>query len=160
MRFIHILASTCICIGALAGSAVAHKPGQTGTTAGSAPVSVGSKITAKKSVKVDQLAKQPERYVGQTIRLEGTVKKVCQGTGCWVEVEGAKGATFLAKSLDESVLLPMDSAGRKIVVQGTVMRHAAKGHDHEHAHAHGEGEEGHVCPTPTYLLSTQGATLK
>jgi len=117
------------------------------------PVAVGSEITVKKPVKIAKLAKNPEKFVGKTIRIEGTVKAVCQGAGCWVEVRDGSGLTFLAKSLDESVLLPKDSAGRSIVVQGVVTRMAAKPHDHEH-----EGED-HVCPVPTYLISTQGALL-
>ena len=122
-------------------------------TAWAEPVAVGEQITVKKPVKISKLAKDPERFVGKVIRIEGTAKAVCQGAGCWVEVSDAKGVTFLAKSLDESVLLPKDSAGRSIVVQGVVTKMEAKPHDHEH-----EGE-GHTCPVPTYLISTQGALL-
>jgi len=122
-------------------------------TASAEPVAVGTEITVKKPLKISKLAKDPEKFVGKVIRIEGTAKAVCQGAGCWVEVSDAKGVTFLAKSLDESVLLPKDSAGRSIVVQGVVTRMAAKPHDHEH-----EGED-HVCPVPTYLISTQGALL-
>ena len=117
------------------------------------PVAVGAEITVKKPVKLAKLAKSPEKFVGKTIRIEGTALKVCQGAGCWVEVSDGKGVTFLAKSLDESVLLPKDSAGRSIVVQGVVTKMAPKTHDHEH-----EGE-GHECPVPTFLISTQGALL-
>ena len=69
----------------------------------------------------------------------------------------ASGATFLAKSLDESVLLPKDCAGRKIRVQGVVTMMPAKDAEaHQHAdHA----AAGHECPAPTYLISTQGAEL-
>jgi hypothetical protein len=122
-------------------------------SASAEPVAVGAPITVKKPVKIAKLAKSPEKFVGKTIRLEGTAKAVCQGKGCWVEVSDSKGVTFLAKSLDESVLLPKDCAGRAIVVQGTVTRLDAKAHDHEH-----EGE-GHSCPAPTYVISTLGARL-
>lgn len=117
------------------------------------PVQVGAPVTVKKPVKIAQLAKQPERYVGKTVRLEGTVKAVCQGMGCWVEVADGRGASFLAKSLDESVLLPKDCAGRKVVVQGVVTRLEAKAHEHEHA------GDAHECPRPTFLVSTQGVVL-
>ena len=130
--------------------------------AGDAPLTVGAGITARKSVKIADLSKRPDRYVGQTVRIEGTVKAVCQGRGCWVEVQDAKGASFMAKSLDHSVLLPKDCAGRKIVVQGVVTRQAAEGHEHEPAA--GEATEGmaagHTCPAPEYLVATTGAQLK
>jgi hypothetical protein len=122
----------------------------------SAAVRVGAPITVKKATEVDKLAKDPKRYVGRQVRIEGTVKKVCQGAGCWVEVASAKGVTFLAKSLDESVLLPTDCAGRRIVVQGVVTEMPAKGEAHVHAEPPGAD---HECPVPTYLVSTQGAEL-
>lgn len=120
-------------------------------------VRVGASITTKKATHIDKLAKNPKKYVGQTVRIDGTVKQVCQGAGCWVEVASVSGVTFLAKSLDESVLLPKDCAGRKISVQGVVTMLPAKdaaAHQHEEPIA-----EGHSCPAPTYLISTQGAEL-
>jgi hypothetical protein len=82
---------------------------------------------------------------------------VCQGKGCWAEVASAKGASFMAKSLDDAVLLPKDCAGQRIVVQGVVTELAAPG-----AEAHKDHDcktEGHACPTPSYLVSTQGIEL-
>ena len=134
----------------LAATAVAGTPAH-------APVRVGAAITTKKPTAIAALAKDPRKYVGQTVRIDGTVKKVCQGAGCWVEVASSQGVTFLAKSLDESVLLPMDCAGRSIRVQGVVtMLPAKEAEAHQHAEPVGEG---HECPAPTYLLSTQGAEL-
>ncbi|MBI5709129.1 MAG: DUF4920 domain-containing protein [Candidatus Eisenbacteria bacterium] len=118
-----------------------------------APLAVGAAVTVKKPVNIAKLAKKPERFAGKTVRLEGKVKAVCQGMGCWVEVEDAKGASFIARSLDESVLLPKDCAGRWIVVQGkvTTLPQAAK----EEARP-----EDHACPRPEYVVSTEGAELK
>jgi hypothetical protein len=121
------------------------------------PVAVGAPITMKKPVPIAKLAKSPEKFVGKTILIEGTVKEVCQGKGCWVEVEDAKGVSFMAKSLDDSILLPKTCAGRKVVVQGVVTRLMPKGHDH--AAGHDEEHAGHACPTPSFVLSTQGAKL-
>ena len=95
-------------------------------TPGTDAVRVGAAVTSRKPTDIDKLARDPKKYVGRTVRIDGTVKKVCQGAGCWVEVASAKGTTFLARSLDESVLLPKDCAGRKIVVQGVVTMLPAK----------------------------------
>lgn len=122
-----------------------------------APKKIGAAITVKKAVDLAKLEKHPKRFVGQTVRLEGSIKEVCQGAGCWVRVTNAKGAAFLAKSLDESVLLPNDSAGRRIVVQGVVTEMAAR--DAEAHKAHDCAAEGHECPTPSYLVATQGIEL-
>jgi hypothetical protein len=96
------------------------------------------------------------------VRLEGTVKSVCQGKGCWAEVVAPDGSTFLAKSLDDTILLPTDCAGRRIVVQGTVTSLGPAGDAEAHAeeHAHGEVAEGHVCPRPAYVVATEGIELR
>ena len=56
----------------------------------------GAAVTEKKSVRLDKLARAPEKFKDRTVRVEGVVKDVCQGRGCWIEIEGAKGETFLA----------------------------------------------------------------
>lgn len=121
--------------------------------AGGESAKFGAPVTVKKSVPVAKLAAAPAKYEGKTVRIEGTVAEVCQGRGCWVRVKDAKGQVFLAKSLDESILLPKDCAGQLVVVQGVVT--ALKAKPHEHAEA-----EGHECPTPEYVVATQGAELR
>ncbi len=117
-----------------------------------APQRFGAEVKLKKPVNIAQLAANPAKFKGKAVRLEGTVKEVCQGRGCWVEVQDATGASFMAKSLDESVLLPKDCKGQHVVVQGVVMilpREAAE-----------EPEpKDHACPKPNYVVSTRGIEL-
>jgi hypothetical protein len=112
----------------------------------------GAKVTAKKPVDIAALAQTPEKFNGKTIRLEGTVKDVCQGMGCWVEVADAKGASFIARSLDEKILLPKDCKGRKVVVQGVVQPLPTKAKEEKPA-------DGHACPKPEYVVATTGVEL-
>jgi len=119
-----------------------------------AKVAVGAPVTVEKPVSLASLVESPESFAGETVRLEGTVKAVCQGMGCWVEVQDAKGTSFIARSLDESVLLPKDCVGRKIVVQGVVTALPQEVKE-EPAEA-----VGHVCPKPEYVVATQGAMLR
>jgi hypothetical protein len=124
---------------------------------GASALQVGEPITVTAITPVAKLAAEPVTFAGQQVRIEGTVKAVCQGRGCWVEVTDKEGKSFLARSLDESVLLPKDCAGRKIVVQGVVTalpREAA-----EEAKA-AEAAEGHACPKPDYVVATQGVELR
>ena len=112
----------------------------------------GSPVTTRKAVDIAKLAKDPARFAGRKVRLEGTVKEVCQGRGCWVEVE-AGGASFLARSLDESVLLPKDCKGRRVVVQGVVKALPRTIKEEP-------SEEGHACPKPEWVVATQGIELR
>ena len=147
MRCSHLIAA--LLVGAIAMPAFAGDAAPTGTQRFGAPV------VEKKVTKLAQLAKKPARFEGKTLRIEGVVTNVCQGQGCWVEVRDAKGATFMAKSLDESVLVPKDCKGQRIVVQGVVTALPAKDHDHEHS----ADVAAHECPVPSYVLSTQGVEL-
>ena len=121
---------------------------------GTKALHVGAPVTVDKPVSIAALAEAPESFAGQTVLLEGTVKAVCQGMGCWVEVQDAKGASFLARSLDDSVLLPKDCAGRKVAVQGVVTAMP------QEAHTEPTEAAGHVCPKPEYVVATSGATLR
>lgn len=156
------LATSLLAAAAFAGDAKDEGKAEAAKAAAgkSGPVAVGAPITVKKPVKIADLVKTPDRFVGQTVLLDGEVKAVCQGMGCWVEVKDAKGAAFMAKSLDHSILLPKDCAGRKIQVQGVVTKQAAEGHENCAGHEHAEGAGAHSCPNPTYVLATQGAKLK
>jgi hypothetical protein len=112
----------------------------------------GAAVKAKTPVNVAQLASTPAKFKGKTVRLEGTVKEVCQGRGCWVEVADDKGVSFMARSLDESVLLPKDCKGMHVVVEGKVMTMPAK--------VHNEAEPtDHACPKPEWIVSTRGVEL-
>jgi hypothetical protein len=114
----------------------------------------GAPITVAKPADIDKLASNPASFEGQALLLEGTVKEVCQGKGCWVEVMAPSGTSFMARSLDHSILLPKDCQGRKIMVQGILVTTPEKEEDHE---AH--GQEGHECPAPRFVVSTKAVRL-
>lgn len=90
---------------------------------------------------------------GSKVRIEGSVTRVCQGSGCWVEISDGAGAV-IAKSFDHEVLFPKDCVGRKVVVFGVVRV------DPESSCGDG-GEHGkdHECPRPKVLVEVSGAKL-
>jgi hypothetical protein len=139
-----------VCAAIVVFSGCAHR----GQVASVPALKVGQEVTVGQPTAIAELAADPARFLGRLVRLEGVVAGVCQGSGCWVEVEGADGGRFMAKSLDESILLPTDCSGQKIVVQGMVVALTP-----EPEHAQAAEAEGHVCPQPRYVVSTQGAEL-
>jgi hypothetical protein len=129
----------------------------------------GAKIKVKKVTDIAALAKDPALFAGKKVRIEGAVKDVCQGRGCWCEVE-SNGASIIARSLDESVLLPKDCKGWSIVVQGVLKPlppkakaeaevQAAAGAPGPALRAGAPGGSGHACPAPQWVLATQGVEL-
>jgi hypothetical protein len=132
---------------------VAALAGLAAACGGTKATKVGAPVTVTKPTALEAIVAAPQSFEGQMVRVEGVVKAACQGMGCWVEVQDAKGATFIAKSLDESILVPKDCAGRKVVVQGVVTALPGEHQDHPEP-------TDHVCPRPEYVLATQGIELR
>ena len=100
-----------------------------------------------------KLAKESVSYRNRQVVIEGVVKSVCQGRGCWVEVsDGDK--TVLAKSLDHSVTFPRDCTGQIVRVLGTVRINPADRCGEDHA-----AKSDHRCPKPSMLVEISGAKL-
>ena len=112
----------------------------------------GGPIKLKAPVDVAQLAASPRKFKGRTVRLEGTVLDVCQGKGCWIEVADDKGASFMARSLDESMHFPRDCKGWHVVVQGRVT--ATLGAIRWEADS-----TGHTDYKPDWVVATRGVEL-
>jgi hypothetical protein len=116
----------------------------------------GGAVNVEAATSLADLTHSPNEFVGQTVKLEGKIVGVCQGTGCWVRLEDGQGNNFIARSVDHSIAFPKDCMGKTAVVQGEIVAKPAAGHVEEE-HDHGEG--GHECPAPTYMLSLQGAQV-
>ncbi len=60
-----------------------------------------------------------ETLATDAVQVSGTVDKVCQKAGCWMELkDGEKTARILMK--DHSFVVPMDKEGTKATVEGTL----------------------------------------
>jgi hypothetical protein len=52
------------------------------------------------------------------MNLEGTVTTVCQQKGCWMKLTATDGREVRVKFKDYDFFVPMDGAGRKVVMTG------------------------------------------
>jgi len=63
--------------------------------------------------------KEPQRYAGKTVVIEGVVRRVCQAEGCWVEIgpkgegEGSVRVTF-----DHKFSVPKDASEMNFRAEG------------------------------------------
>lgn len=78
----------------------------------------GGDLGEGQAVTIAALNSQPEQYAGNVVKIEGTVASVCKHMGCWVEVAGAGGEKIMVASEDHDVLLPRNSEGKPITVEG------------------------------------------
>ena len=57
---------------------------------------------------------------GRTVRLEGTIDRVCRNKGCWLELkQGARSVHVTFEGY--AFFVPKDSAGRRVALEGKVV---------------------------------------
>lgn len=102
----------------------------------------GEKLKGASAVEMTKLLASPTDFDGKTVALEGTVRRACQTKGCWMELAPTdKGPGVRITFKDYGFFVPLDSAGSKAKVEGTVkvaMLDAAKAKHYE--------SEGAVVP--------------
>ncbi len=84
----------------------------------------------------------PEQWAGKVVRVEGTIGKVCEKKGCWMDLRQGE-TTVRIPMAGHSFFLPQDVIGHEAVVQGTVRLVEEEGEgdaEGEEAHEHAEGE--------------------
>ncbi len=151
------MTGTAVLIGALAwGSGlVAADEGKT----------YGVGVSLKKAVPVATLLGAPTAHVGQTVRVDGVVSKVCQAMGCWIEVaDPALGRGIRFKAKDGVIVFPKDAPGRKVSAQGVFEEIATspvrETHDGQSRSADTSGKPAPSAPTEKiYWVRATGAVL-
>lgn len=96
--------------------------------------SFGKPLAGLAPVALADLLAKPEN--GKQVRLEGTIERVCQNKGCWLELkQGDKGVhvTFEAYSF----FVPKDSIGKRCVLEGRVVVRDPMPQEVEHKKAEG-----------------------
>lgn len=81
----------------------------------------GTAIGAEsKRVAFTDALKEPRKYDGKTVVIEGVVRQVCQAEGCWVEIGPKEGAGSVRVTFDHKFVVPKDSAEMNFRAEGTL----------------------------------------
>jgi len=75
----------------------------------------GVNITEKGVVNTKDILANPDKYLGQTLRLEGTIVRECP-SGCWFFLEDETGTIYV--DINPSGLSIPPKVGKKVVVEG------------------------------------------
>ena len=100
------------------------------------PSVFGKKLAGRTPSKLEDILARPE--AGKEVRLEGTIDKVCQNKGCWLELkQGAQSVhvTFAGYSF----FVPKDSMGKAVVLEGRVVVKEPRAGEVAHEQAEGAG---------------------
>jgi len=65
--------------------------------------------------------KEPQKYAGKTVVIEGVVRRVCQAEGCWMEIgPKAEGEGGVRVTFDHKFTIPKDAAPMNFRAEGTL----------------------------------------
>jgi hypothetical protein len=91
------------------------------TLTNAAELKVGKAITIKDKSSVSKILKEPAKFEGKTVLVEGKILDVCQDSGCWIELSGEKAGQKIKVQFEEGkVSVPKNSKGKFVSVQGIV----------------------------------------
>jgi hypothetical protein len=80
----------------------------------------GAPLGDSKKVSLAKVIKDPAKYAGKTVRVEGVIIRSCKTEGCWAELapkaDDAKGVRVKMK--DHKFFIPLQSAGAKAKAEG------------------------------------------
>jgi hypothetical protein len=132
-------------------------------------VAYGAGVTLVEPTAVAAILDTPASFTGKEVRVEGTVKEVCEMAGCWMELQAGEGPrTLKVKVKDGDIVFPVAARGKQAVAQGKVedlemnrgkyvqyMKHAAEeqGGTFDEASLKGDG------PFHVYQIAGTGAEI-
>lgn len=81
----------------------------------------GKEITLKDKTQISKIVENPENFVGKKVLIEGNVVEVCEKRGCWINLSSDKEfETIRVKVNDGEIVFPMETKGKKALVEGEV----------------------------------------
>ncbi len=79
----------------------------------------GAGIGTAKKVSLAKAIKNPNKYGGKAVRVEGVIVRSCKMEGCWMELAPTTNASSVrVKMKDHAFFIPLDSAGMRAKVEG------------------------------------------
>ncbi len=91
----------------------------------------GKEIKKTKAIALDKIIKNHSAYNNKDVVMEANVEKVCAKKGCWMTLQGSD-KTFRVKFHDYSYFVPMSLIGKKVWVEGKVIRKTLSIKDTKH----------------------------
>ena len=127
----------------------------------------GKGVSSTEVIKVSELVANADKYVGQTVRVEGVVIDVCAKRGCWMDLKGESGKVRI-KVEDGVMVFPMDAKGKNAIAEGVFTKiemtpEEARAHAKHLAEETGQALDAAKvpdAPTVVYQIQGTGAVIK
>lgn len=121
----------------------------------------GAGVSLKETTAIADVVRNPEAFVGKTIRIDGTATAVCQHMGCWMAVsesDKADAPTVRLKVDDGVIVFPVSAKGKAVSAQGVFEKVDAT--DAEAKEAASEHAKHDKKAAATYQLKATGAVVR
>ncbi len=81
----------------------------------------GAALSGKtKKVSLEKVLKNPEKYSGKAVAVEGVIVRSCKKEGCWMEMASKEGGKSVRVTFgDHAFFIPLNAAGLKVRAEGT-----------------------------------------
>lgn len=115
----------------------------------------GTAISDRATTSLADISASPATFADQVVHTSGTIERVCQAMGCWMELRAEGVEPVRVPMAGHSFFLPRDVAGRPAEIEGRVMLLALS----PEARAHLEGE-GATATTGTLSIEATGVVVR
>jgi len=78
----------------------------------------GQTISSNSAVTIKELQSHKNKYLGKTVKIEGTITEVCQQMGCWFNVNDGTGTIYVDLGMKGTFTIPKNSVKSNVIVEG------------------------------------------
>lgn len=115
----------------------------------------GTALSDTPTIDLADISAAPATYDGQIVHTAGTIARVCQAMGCWMELQADGVEPVRVPMAGHAFFLPRDAAGRPAEIEGRVALRTLS----PEARAHLEGE-GAVATASTLSIDATGVVVR
>lgn len=128
----------------------------------------GKPLSGSDTTLISVLMADPERYVGQTVRVEGLIVGVCEKRGCWMSLASDEEFEDLRIKVDDGVIVfPIEAKGKRAVAEGEFSKiemtmEQTIAYKKHHAEEHDEEFDPATVTEPLtyYQIKATGAVIR
>lgn len=122
----------------------------------------GAGVTIKQATPIADVTGSPEKFLGKTIRVDGTVAAVCENMGCWMQIKDDNTDKTIRIKVDDGVIVfPVTAKGKKASAEGVFERVNAQAEAEHHAAMAADQKDAtpHTEAPAAFQLKATGAVV-
>lgn len=129
----------------------------------------GEPLTGSDVAEIGELLSNPDRYLGQVVRVQGLVTGVCKKRGCWMTIasDDVEFREIRVKVDDGVIVFPLEAKGKRAIAEGVftkvemTLEQTLRYREH-HAEEHGEEFDPATVTEPLvfYQIRGTGAVIR